>query len=557
MTKLTVIILTKDEARHIERAIASVKPVATDIVVVDCGSHDDTVAKATAAGARVLHHPWTNYATQFNWALDQIKGISGWVLRLDADEIVTPELLAEIQSGLPDVAGITIGRSMCFMGQPVRHGGLFPIRVLRLFRNGKGRCETRWMDEHIIVDGPLAAFSGQIVDDNRHSLDWWTAKHNSYASREVVDILNKEFGFLPQDVLAARTTGKQAAVKRWIKEELYARLPLGARAAVYFLYRFVLRGGFLDGPQARAFHFLQGFWYRYLVDAKLAEVRRHMARKVVDPVSAIAEILNVNVSTQPYYISSGAGRIKISIVTAVLNGRETLPDMLGSLRRQSHAQIEHVVQDGGSTDGTLACLQSDGIGQTLLQSRPDTGIYDAINQGIARASGDVIGLLHADDRLAGPEVLAAVADALQDPDIDGVYGDIQYVSRGDPNRVIRQWKAGPYAASKLQRGWLPPHPTLYLRRSAFEKAGLCDSSSRISGDYDAMLRFLTTGQLRLAYIPQVMVQMKMGGASNRSFAHMIRKSREDDRAISRTNAGDVEVSATKTVAKRAQFRAGA
>ncbi len=299
MTALTAIILTKNEARHIERAIASVKAVATDILVVDSGSTDDTVARATQAGARVLDHAWTNYATQFNWALDQIKGQAGWVLRLDADEIVTPELLAEIQSGLPDVAGITVGRSMCFMGQPVRHGGVFPIRVLRLFRNGLGRCETRWMDEHIIVDGALAAFAGQIIDDNRSSLDWWTAKHNTYASREVIDILNQELGFLPQDVLVAKDTGRQAAVKRWIKENLYARLPLGARAGVYFLYRYLLRGGFLDGRQARAFHVLQGFWYRYLVDAKLAEVRRHMSQTGADPVTAIADVLNVNVRMPP------------------------------------------------------------------------------------------------------------------------------------------------------------------------------------------------------------------------------------------------------------------
>lgn len=295
MTALTVIILAKNEARHIERAIASIKAVATDILVVDSGSTDDTVARATQAGARVLDHAWTNYATQFNWALDQIKGHAGWVLRLDADEIVTPHLLAEIRSGLPDVAGITVRRSMCFMGQPVRHGGMFPIRVLRLFCNGMGRCETRWMDEHIIVDGPLIAFAGQIIDDNRNSLDWWTTKHNSYASREVIDILNQELGFLPQDALTAKDTGRQAAIKRFIKEKLYARMPLGARAAVYFLSRYVVRGGFLDGRQARAFHVLQGFWYRYLVDTKLAEVRHYMTQTGADPVTAIADILNVNV----------------------------------------------------------------------------------------------------------------------------------------------------------------------------------------------------------------------------------------------------------------------
>ncbi|WP_375256324.1 glycosyltransferase family 2 protein [Yoonia sp.] len=295
MTKLTVIILAKDEALHIARAIASVRDIATDILVVDSGSLDATVAIARAAGARILHHAWVNYADQFNWALKQIQGQGGWVMRLDADEIVTPALRAEIKAGLPDAAGVTIGRSMCFQGAPIRHGGLFPIKVLRLFRNGKGLCENRWMDEHIIVRGPIAALSGQIVDDNRKSLDWWTAKHNSYASREVIDILNQDFRFLPQDSLRADATGRQAAIKRWVKTQAYARLPLGTRAGVYFLYRYFLRAGWLDAPRARKFHVLQGFWYRYLVDSKLAEVRSYMAEHDCAPIEAIETVLGIQV----------------------------------------------------------------------------------------------------------------------------------------------------------------------------------------------------------------------------------------------------------------------
>mgnify|MGYP001825815455 CR=1 FL=1 len=296
MTKLTVIILAKDEALHIERAIASVQQIATDILVVDSGSTDGTVAIARSVGARVLHHTWVNYADQFNWALEQVHGQGGWVMRLDADEIVTPELRAEIIGGLPDAAGITVGRSMCFQGTPIRHGGLFPIKVLRLFRNGKGLCESRWMDEHIVVRGPIAALSGQIIDDNRKSLDWWTAKHNSYASREVIDILNQDLRFLPQDTLLADATGRQAAVKRWLKTQAYARLPLGMRAGVYFLYRFILRGGWLDAPCAREFHVLQGFWYRYLVDSKLAEVRKFIADNECPPSVAIKSVLGIDVT---------------------------------------------------------------------------------------------------------------------------------------------------------------------------------------------------------------------------------------------------------------------
>lgn len=297
MTQITVIILTKNETLHITRAIASVQGFATRVIVVDSGSTDDTAAVAKQAGAEVFHHPWTTHAAQFNWALDQIKGQPSWVLRLDADEIVTPRLAAQISAGLPDVAGIHIGRRVHFMGQPVRYGGVFPVRVLRLFRNGAGRCEDRWMDEHIIVDGPTTNLSGEIIDDNRKSLDWWIAKHNSYANREVVDILNTEHQFFSHGTDGALGRGQQVGIKRWIKENVYAHLPGGLRAGVYFFYRYVLQLGFFDGRQARAFHVLQGFWYRYLVDAKLDEVRRYMAETDACPVKAIQNVLGVDVRT--------------------------------------------------------------------------------------------------------------------------------------------------------------------------------------------------------------------------------------------------------------------
>ncbi len=295
MTALTAIILTRDEALHLPRALASLQGVATRIIVVDSGSTDATCQIARAAGAEVWQHPWTNYAQQFNWALDRLGAGAGWVLRLDADEYVTPELAAQINAGLPDAAGITVGRSMWFQGQPVCFGGLFPARMLRLFRQGQGRVEARWMDEHIVVNGPVAHLSGQIIDDNRKPLDWWIAKHNAYASREVVDILNQRHGFLP---VQPRPTGA-AGVKRWIKDNLYARLPGGMRAGVYFLYRYILRGGFRDGAQARAFHVLQGFWYRYLVDAKLAEVERCMAQTGAGPVAAIHAVLGIDLFPEP------------------------------------------------------------------------------------------------------------------------------------------------------------------------------------------------------------------------------------------------------------------
>ncbi|SCY16842.1 Glycosyltransferase involved in cell wall bisynthesis [Paracoccus tibetensis] len=296
---LDVVILTKNEERHIGRCIESVAHLANRIYVVDSGSTDRTREVARQAGATVLDHPWTNYATQFNWSLDQLPQDTEWVLRLDADEIVTDGLAREVMDGLPrlgpEVAGVYISRRMTFLGRPIRWGGVFPIRILRLFRRGRGRCENRWMDEHIRVDGRTAEFAGEIIDDNTNSLTWWTEKHNNYASREVVDLLNLEYGFMPHETVADLREWQQAGVKRWLKENIYARLPRGSRAVLYFFYRYILRLGFLDGQEGTAFHVLQGFWYRFLVDAKLQEVKSYMRRNDVDVVKAMRDVLGIDV----------------------------------------------------------------------------------------------------------------------------------------------------------------------------------------------------------------------------------------------------------------------
>ncbi|MBN8449616.1 MAG: glycosyltransferase family 2 protein [Candidatus Accumulibacter sp.] len=295
--KLVAVILTFNEELHLARCIASVKEIASSIVVVDCFSTDSTVAIAQANGARVIHRPWVNYASQFNWALTQLDGDAEWVLRIDADEYLTSDLMAEIKTRLPSVGatidGVYCSRRMTFQGTLIRYGGLFPVRVLRIFRHGRGECENRWMDEHIKISGPTVDFAGELIDDNLNSLTWWTDKHNRYASREVVDILNLEFGFMPHDSVASLRGGKQAGVKRWLKEVVYSRLPGGFRAFAYFLYRYVIRLGFLDGQAGTSFHFLQGFWYRYLVDAKLAEVKRYMRENGVDAVAAIDRVLSI------------------------------------------------------------------------------------------------------------------------------------------------------------------------------------------------------------------------------------------------------------------------
>ena len=295
---LTVVILTYNEELHIARAIESIRALADHILVVDSGSTDATIAIARELGGTVLENPWVNHATQLNWAIDHVPEGTDWIMRLDADEVVLPDLAREIAQRLPTMAkeidGIYVSRRMTFLRRPIRWGGVFPVRVLRLFRAGAGRCEMRWMDEHILVRGATADFDGELIDDNYNSLTWWTEKHNAYASREVVDILNREYGFMPYETIADLRGARQAGVKRWLKENVYAQLPGGLRAAGYFFYRYALRLGFLDGTAGTAFHVLQGFWYRYLVDMKLHEVKMAMRNEKLDVVSAIHKVLGIN-----------------------------------------------------------------------------------------------------------------------------------------------------------------------------------------------------------------------------------------------------------------------
>jgi glycosyltransferase len=245
--------------------------------------------------------------------------------------------------------------------------------------------------------------------------------------------------------------------------------------------------------------------------------------------------------------------MKISVVTAVRNRKETIGAAIASLRAQTHADIEHVIQDGASDDGTLEVIAREALPATRLVSEPDGGIYDAINRGITRATGDVIGLLHSDDMLAHKQVLERVAETLERTGADGVYGDLEYVSARDPGRRVRHWRSGEYHPGLLRRGWMPPHPTLYLRREVYERWGGYDTGFRICADYDAMLRYLVKGGIRLAYIPEVLVRMRLGGASNRSLATLFQTSREDYRAMRRNGVGGLGTVAAKKLRKIGQF----
>jgi glycosyltransferase involved in cell wall biosynthesis len=280
MDSLAVVILTRDEERNIAKCLESLASLDAAVYVVDSASVDRTREIASSLGATVLQRPWTNYADQFNWALDNAGIHAAWTMRLDADEEVTSELARELRAFIDrppaGVSGIYVRRRVYFLGKWIRHGGYYPTWLLRVWRTGRGRCEDLFMDEHMVVDtGRTVHLYADIIDRNNKDLSFWIDKHNRYASREVKDVLRKEAegGRARAGIVSASLRGEQESSKRWIKDNVYLRLPLFVRPTLYFLYRYFLRLGFLDGKRGLVFHVLQAFWYRFLVDAKLYEHR--------------------------------------------------------------------------------------------------------------------------------------------------------------------------------------------------------------------------------------------------------------------------------------------
>ena len=250
--------------------------------------------------------------------------------------------------------------------------------------------------------------------------------------------------------------------------------------------------------------------------------------------------------------------LSFSVITASYNRVGTLAQALDSVQGQQGVGVEHIVIDGGSTDGSLELLRSRPLPPAVLVSEPDSGIYDALNKGLQRATGAVVGFLHSDDWLAHPRVLERVAAAFADPAVEAVYGDLDYVS-ADGGRVIRGWRSGAFEPVRLAAGWMPPHPTLYLRREVYQRLGGFDTGFQISADYEFMLRLLGPGpggSVRPAYLPEVLVKMRWGGASNRSLGRLIRKSREDYTALRRHGVGGLGTLLRKNLSKLPQFFKG-
>lgn len=281
MVDLTVVILTKNEENNLKKCIESFKGIAKRFVIVDSYSTDGTKRLCEELGKvnniSFYENKFIDYATQLNWGIKNTDINTTWTMRMDADEELTPELVKELEKKLPnienDINGIILKRRVYFMGRWIKHGGKYPELLLRVFRTGFGECEQKLMDEHMILkSGKKIQFNNDIIDNNKKNLEWWTHKHNWYSNREVLDYQHKvlvknEF----ESEIEANINKGQAERKRFIKNNGYYKLPLFLRAHIYFIYRYYVRLGFLDGKEGKIYHFLQAYWYRFLVDAKIYE----------------------------------------------------------------------------------------------------------------------------------------------------------------------------------------------------------------------------------------------------------------------------------------------
>ncbi len=245
--------------------------------------------------------------------------------------------------------------------------------------------------------------------------------------------------------------------------------------------------------------------------------------------------------------------MKFSIITAVYNNAATISDAIESVLSQTHDDIEYIVIDGASTDGTKEIIEGYREHIATFVSEADKGIYDALNKGIANATGDVICFLHSDDIYEDKSVIEKANAMFEQSGAESIYGDLVYVKKENVSKVIRYWKSGDFTPVKLERGWMPPHPTFMVKRSVYEAHGGFDTSFRIAADYDTVLRFLGVQGISTSYLPQVMVKMRLGGESNKSFANLKKKTAEDIKALQKNGIGGYGTIAIKNFSKISQF----
>lgn len=275
MTKISAIILTYNEELHLERCIQSLLKINAHIVVVDSYSTDSTLEICKKYNVDVYQNPWVNHAHQINWAINTCNFKGDWILRIDADEYLSDFLINDINVKLYNISleinGIKVKRLMYFLDKPLKRGGMYPILHLRIWRKGKALCEQKYMDERMyLLEGKSITLEGDLIDHNLNDLTWWINKHNRYASLEAIDNLDKIYGFSDNSVIKGHFFGSSEERRRWIKMK-YLNMPLFLRPFIFFVFRYFFQLAILEGKQGLVWTILQCFWYRFLVDAKIAE----------------------------------------------------------------------------------------------------------------------------------------------------------------------------------------------------------------------------------------------------------------------------------------------
>ncbi len=278
MNKLPIsaIIMTKNEERNLPQCLESIASYVDDIIIVDSFSDDATLNIAQKYTSKIYQNKWINYATQYNWAINNADLKHEWILRIDADERWTPKGFEELAKIIEEdkYDGVYIKLQIYFMGKFIRWGGFYPMRFLRVYKKSKGQMENRWMDEHIMVDGPVIISNIDAIEanyDRMENIALWTTKHNGYSTREAMEYLIAKNRIRSMDTIA-RFWGTKTERKRWLKEKVYFRIPLFVRPFFYFVFRYFIKLGFLDGKRGFIFCTLQAFWYRFLVDTKIFQI---------------------------------------------------------------------------------------------------------------------------------------------------------------------------------------------------------------------------------------------------------------------------------------------
>ncbi|WP_272673689.1 glycosyltransferase family 2 protein [Providencia sp. PROV169] len=245
--------------------------------------------------------------------------------------------------------------------------------------------------------------------------------------------------------------------------------------------------------------------------------------------------------------------MKISIITATYNSSKTIRDTILSLEKQTYSNIEYIIVDGASSDNTLDIIKEYSTRISTIISEPDKGIYDALNKGIMAATGDIVGFLHSDDVFAYPNAIEDLMSTLVHDKSQAIYADLEYVSKENTENVVRRWISGSYKHENLKKGWMPPHPTFFMKKELYKEHGAFDLNFKISADYDSLLRYLWLHNISVSYLPKVVTKMRIGGESNRSFLNILKKTKEDILALQKNNIFWVYPLLMKNISKLPQF----